>query len=227
MVEIKQFTFNLFSENTIIIRKDGGNAVVIDPGFYNDSEKAAFLEFLTENSVTPAAILLTHAHPDHIFGAAYLQREYGIPVYMHPEDVKLKEYSERFSSKLGLREPDSSFKRTDIEDGQVLAVEGFSFEVIHTPGHSPGSVCYYDREDGMIFTGDTLFAGSIGRSDLMHGDYDSLIVSIMEKLMALDSAVEVYPGHGGRTTIGYERMNNPFLEPFNESEFCQTQTNNE
>ena len=109
-------------------------------------------------------------------------------------------------------------KSTDIRDGQILRLAGIELEVISTPGHTPGGVCYLDRKDKILFSGDTLFAGTIGRSDLEGGDYDKLIVSVMEKLMGLDSDITVLPGHEGSTTIGEERTSNPFLQPFNEPE---------
>lgn len=218
MLKIKQFTFNLFSENTIVLDNWENGAVIIDPGCYSDDEKNAFLNYLDAENIRPSAIFLTHGHPDHVYGVKMLQSKYDIPVYLHKDDLQVLDYSERLISKLGLKNPDTTFSKTWISDGQKISAAGLEFEVIHTPGHSPGCVCYYDRKDGLIFTGDTLFAGAIGRSDLFGGDYDKLIVSVMDKLMMLDAEVEVHPGHGGTTTIGYERMNNPFLEPFNEPE---------
>ena len=218
MLKIKQFTFNLFSENTIVLDNGENGAVIIDPGCYSDDEKNAFLNYLDAENIRPSAIFLTHGHPDHVYGVKMLQSKYDIPVYLHKDDLQVLDYSERLISKLGLKNPDTTFSKTWISDGQKISAAGLEFEVIHTPGHSPGCVCYYGRKDGLIFTGDTLFAGAIGRSDLFGGDYDKLIVSVMDKLMMLDAEVEVHPGHGGTTTIGYERMNNPFLEPFNEPE---------
>ena len=118
---------------------------------------------------------------------------------------------------MGFPEPDTDFTRTDLAEGP-LSVAGMDFEVIATPGHSPGSVCYLEREAGILFSGDTLFAGSIGRSDLPGGEYDDLIRSILEKLLPLDPATRIFPGHGPSSTLGQERTGNPFLEPFNEPE---------
>ena len=112
--------------------------------------------------------------------------------------------------------PEIGFKTTDIHDSDTLSAAGISFNVIATPGHSPGGVCYYIQDEGVLFSGDTLFAGAIGRTDLGYGEYDDEIRSIMEKIILLDPSVKVYPGHGPATTIGDERTGNPFLEPFNE-----------
>ena len=117
-----------------------------------------------------------------------------------------------------LEHPKDSFRSTDIEDGQELELAGIKLKVIGTPGHTPGGVCYLDSEDKALFSGDTLFAGTIGRTDLEGGDYDHLIVSVMDKLMGLDGDITVYPGHAHSTTIARERTQNPFLQPFNEPE---------
>ena len=165
----------------------------------------------------PAAVLLTHGHMDHIYGVAELQRRFGIPVYMSPEDIKTMEYYDRVG-KFGIAVADRSFTITPVADGSVVEAAGFRFRVIGTPGHSPGSVCWFCEEEGVLFTGDTLFAGAIGRTDLIYGEYDDEIRSIMEKLVLLDGDIRIFPGHGGTSTIGAERVSNPFLEPFNERE---------
>ena len=122
------------------------------------------------------------------------------------------------AQKFHMEAPEIGFKTTDIHDADTLSAAGISFDVIATPGHTPGGVCYYIRDEGVLFSGDTLFAGAIGRTDLGYGEYDDEIRSIMEKIILLDPSVKVYPGHGPATTIGDERTGNPFLEPFNEPE---------
>ncbi len=202
MLNIKVFVCNSYEENTMIVNKTGSKeAIIIDPGCTPGKETDKIISYIESNELTPVAILLTHAHSDHTIGAATLQNKYNIPIYMN--------HRER---------PSFSFKSTDIKDGQILRLAGIELEVISTPGHTPGGVCYLDRKDKILFSGDTLFAGTIGRSDLEGGDYDKLIVSVMEKLMGLDSDITVLPGHYGSTTIGEERTSNPFLQPFNEPE---------
>ena len=205
-MEIKSFVVNMLQENTYVVRGAGASCVVVDPGFRDDEETAAVLEFLS--AMKPEAVLLTHAHPDHIFGVAMLQSRFGIPVYMSPEDSKLIDRLMR-----GPR-----FTITPVADGSVVEAADLRFRVISTPGHSPGSVCWLAEGEKALFTGDTLFAGAIGRTDLVFGDYDDEIRSIMEKLMKLDGDTVIYPGHGGLSTIGTEWASNPFLEPFNERE---------
>ena len=168
MLKIKQFTFNLFSENTIVLDNGENGAVIIDPGCYSDDEKNAFLNYLDAENIRPSAIFLTHGHPDHVYGVKMLQSKYDIPVYLHKDDLQVLGYSERLISKLGLKNPDTTFSKTWISDGQKISAAGLEFEVIHTPGHSPGCVCYYDRKDGLNFTGDTLFGGGSPRPRRHH-----------------------------------------------------------
>ena len=218
MPDIKRFCFNLFREHCTIIWKDRSKAVVIDPGMYSDKEVKEFSDFVSSEGLGIAAVLLTHAHADHIFSAKFVQDRYGAVVYMNPEDREGFEYCKELASTIGMKAPDCSFTTTDIADGDTIEAGGFSFQVITTPGHTPGSVCYYDAEDKIMFTGDTLMAGTIGRTDLTGGDYDKEIVSIMEKLMFLDGDIRIFPGHGETSTISDERTGNPFLQPFNEPE---------
>ena len=218
MADLKIFSFNPFGENTIILSGDDGQCVLIDPGCYDEDERNTFYGHIGRNALKPAAILLTHGHPDHIFGAADAQRRFACPVYMNPEDRKLLEYDSEICGRLGLRQPDISFETTDAVQNIPIAAAGFNFAVIETPGHTDGGVCYYEKEQKLLFTGDTLFAGTIGRTDLKYGNYDSLIVSIMDKLMGLPGDIDVLPGHGPCTTIADERTGNPMLEPFNEPE---------
>lgn len=198
--------------------KEGPSCAVIDPGFYSPDEESEFFSFIDENGLKPEAVLLTHAHFDHIFGVAKVQERFGIPVYMDPKEELSFEYNKEMTGRLGQNVPDTDFRYTEICEGMTISVAGFSFEVISTPGHAPGAVCFLDREEKLMFTGDTLFAGTIGRTDLLHSDYDQEILSIMNKLIVLDPDIHFFPGHGPGSTIGRERTHNPFLEPFNEPE---------
>ena len=213
MPNIRSFTFNYLEEKTYLVWDESLEAVLIDPGCYRPSEAPELSRFIEENKLKLKAIWLTHGHFDHICGVASFP---GVPVYMHPADKPVLAISGDMATGLRLRAPDTSFSTVDISDGDELRVGKTAFKVIATPGHTPGGVCFYDETDGVLFSGDTLFAGSIGRSDLPMGDYDSLIVSLMEKIMGLPGGVEVYPGHGPSTDIATERTHNPFLQPFNE-----------
>ena len=217
-MNIRIFQVNLFQENATVVWKDGPECVVIDPGCYTNGEFDNLADFVSSKGLRPEAILLTHGHPDHVFGVKRCQDLWHCPVYLSAEDQKVLENGCTVSVGLGLKRPDISFAYHDISDGEVIEAAGFRFKVIRTPGHTPGGSCFLEEDEKVIFTGDTLFAGTIGRTDLMYGDYDSEIVSVMEKLMVLDSDIEIRPGHGSPSNIGHERTHNPFLEPFNEPE---------
>ena len=204
MLNIRAFVFGRLSENTYVLYRGEApaGAIVVDPGCESPRELDSLLDWLSRERLTPDAVLLTHAHPDHRAGAGELQRRFGIPVYMCEAEKSV------FT--------DLDFETTPLEDGQSLTLAGITFEVIATPGHTPGGVCLYDRADGALMTGDTLFRGTIGRTDLPGGDYDKLIVSVMDKVMGRGGDVEIFPGHGPASSISEERTENPFLQPFNE-----------
>lgn len=218
MLKLYLHTYNLFEEQTYVAGGAEGRCVVVDPGFCNEAERADFFGRLEEEKLTPEAVLLTHGHLDHIGGAAELQRRYGIPVYMNEDDRKVIENPDPRLSRLWKRFPDTGFSISAVRDGDRVEAAGLTFEVIATPGHTPGGVCWLVRDEKLLFTGDTLFAGAIGRTDLSFGEYDDEIRSIMEKLMLLDGDIRIFPGHGPASTIADERTGNPFLEPFNEPE---------
>lgn len=196
----------------------GADAVIVDPG---QSASARLQRILEEHRLTPAAVLLTHGHIDHIWSAQKVADRYGCPVYIHPADrAMLTDPVKGLTTKglwgtLGRLTVGAVFAepRQLVElgtDGEVLDLGALRVTVDHTPGHTRGSVCF--RVPGQVFTGDTLFQGSVGRTDLPGGSGNSLIDSIMTKLMVLDDDTVVLPGHGPRSTIGVERRTNPFLE---------------
>lgn len=216
-MKIHKFTYNPFEENTYVAEGADRRCVIIDPGCYYPGEHETFFAFLEENALIPEAILLTHCHFDHIGGVSALCARYGIPVYASSREQVVMD-DRKLLQRLQIRLPDTSFTISDVSEGTAVEAAGFRFEAIGTPGHTPGGLSWYEKEEGVVFTGDTLFAGAIGRSDFDYSDYDSEIKAIMEKLMALPGPTQVLPGHGGKTTIARERSGNPFLEPFNEPE---------
>jgi glyoxylase-like metal-dependent hydrolase (beta-lactamase superfamily II) len=167
-----------------------------------------------EHGLAVVGILLTHGHVDHSGGSGALSRATGSAVYIHPDDDFLTLHpTQQLASMFGMSPPGSydlpeRFER--LEDGQILELAGLSFEVRHTPGHTPGHCCFFLADQETLFSGDQLFAGSIGRFDFPYGDGEALFRSMREKLMTLDDDVQVLPGHGPGTTIGRERRTNPF-----------------
>ena len=214
MIHIQHFTFNAFQERCLVAWDKDGFCAFIDPGFSNAAEKDELTAFVADKNLKPICIMLTHAHLDHVFGVAELADTYNIPIYMDEKEKYTLEVCNPFLCKnFGLPMPEAF---ETIQPGEAIAVGSLSFEVLATPGHSVGGVCFLERNEKVLFSGDTIFAGAIGRTDHPGGDYDLLMKSIFEKLMCLDGDITVIPGHGPDTSIADERMTNPFLLPFNE-----------
>jgi glyoxylase-like metal-dependent hydrolase (beta-lactamase superfamily II) len=222
MIHIEYFTFNLFLERCSVLWDNNGNCAIADPGFSSARERDELYRFIENKKLNVKAILLTHGHFDHIYGVAEAAGFYGVPVYMHAADeVIIKEANPALCSTYGLKLPDDFSTTGDtqlnpVQEGDVIEVGSLRFEVIETPGHTPGGVCYLERTEKVLLSGDTLFAGSIGRTDNQWADYDALMSGIFSKLMELEGDTTVIPGHGPETSIATERMTNPFLMPFNE-----------
>lgn len=215
MLKIKNFYVNELQECCSIAWDETNECVIIDPGFNKPAEKEEIEGFIRDNGLTPVKILLTHGHFDHVFGLKGCRDRYGIPVYMNPDDRGTLENTGYFCEMFGLESPDVSVETENLHDGDTVTFGNSALEVLATPGHTPGGVCFLSRADKVLFSGDTLFAGSIGRTDHPGGDYDRLMESIFSRLMPLDGDIEVIPGHGPHTSIADERMKNPFLQPFN------------
>lgn len=188
----------------ILICEDTKEAVVVDPG----GESEDIIKYLEEEDLKLKYILLTHAHGDHIGGVLDLKKRYNVDVMIHELDEELLNDSDKnLSSQIPMQKLEFASDR-NLRDGDILKFGNVSLEVIHTPGHTPGCSCFKSGND--IITGDTLFKASIGRTDL-YGSSDDIIDSINNKIMIYDDSVNLHPGHGAETTIGYERSNNPFL----------------
>lgn len=218
MLHTRILTFNPLGTNCILFWADGSSScTVVDPGMSSDDGERQLLEFFDDHQLVPEAILLTHGHFDHVWGVERLLSHFSLPVYMHPADRGLLSIgSSIFKGMQSIKAFEHHFPTVDLEDGQVLQLSGASWKVLHTPGHSPGAVCYWSEENSLLLSGDTLFAGSIGRTDINGGDYDMLMNSIRTQLLDLPGDTDVIPGHGQPTSIAQEGMHNPFLQPFNE-----------
>lgn len=208
----RQFPLGPLQTNAYIIENENKECIIIDPG----SEGKRLVKNLEQKELTPLAILLTHAHFDHIGAVDDVRDKWKCPVYIHINEQEwLSTPSLNGSKYFGLKE-EITVKAADhlIEEEGQLAVGPFCFEVFETPGHSPGSVSYYLKEQSIVFSGDALFARSIGRTDLPGGSHKQLIQSIHEKLLVLPEETVVAPGHGPITTISNEMNENPFLNGF-------------
>ena len=217
MLQIKIFPVNPLAANCLVLWEDAGRVcAIVDPGFYRPDEEDMVFSFLRDKGLTPDAVLLTHAHFDHCWAAAAVADRFGCPVYMSSADDPVLHGCADMLERLKLDKSIEPFDYLDLTDGQILHAGGVDWKVIATPGHTPGCVCFWCEEAGVLLSGDTLFAGSIGRTDLQGGDYDTLIKSLMDKVMALPGETDVLPGHGRPTSIAREAATNPFLIPFNE-----------
>jgi len=211
MLSIDSLVFNSFQVNTYLVRNDRGDCVVIDPAFYTPEEITAFDEYISTSGLHVIGQLNTHCHVDHVLGVKHMQTAYNCPLRAHPNESGLLNNAPLMGEVFGLTvEPLSGIDQA-IGENDIIAIGEDELRSILVPGHSPGSLSFYSQDAGFVVTGDALFQGSIGRTDLPGGDYDTLISSIRNNLLTLAPETIVYPGHGDPTTIGEEASNNPFL----------------
>lgn len=211
MLYLKTFTFNTFQENTYIVYDDKGEAFIFDPGNSNQSENTAIKNFIEEKKLNLTRLILTHAHLDHVLGNRFIFDTYGLLPEVNENDLFLLEGMMSTASMYGVPAEDSPQPKKYINEGDKIKLGDYTFDCFHTPGHSPGSICFYNAQNKFVIVGDVLFYGSIGRTDLPRGNHDDLLNSIQEKLFILPDEVKVYSGHGPSTTIGFEKENNPFF----------------
>lgn len=212
MLQLQVFVFNVASENTYILYNEKGNAWIIDPGNMNEKETELIDQFIKEKKLNIQKIVLTHAHFDHVAGLQWAYDTFKVPVVMHHEDQEILDMLPMSAGRFGLQIPPVNVDITYVNEGDQLELDGEKFKIYHVPGHSPGSVVYHNAEQKFMISGDVLFQGSIGRTDLPKGDYELLINGIKEKLLILDDETQVFSGHGSPTNIGFERKHNPFLK---------------
>jgi glyoxylase-like metal-dependent hydrolase (beta-lactamase superfamily II) len=211
MFQIQAFVFNFASENTYVLFNENKNAWLIDPGNMNEQETQAISNFITENNLKIEKILLTHTHIDHVLGLQWAFDTFKVPVTMHQEDQEVLDMLQASGARFGFQIPAVKVDTEYINEGDELDFDGEKFKIYHVPGHSPGSVVYHNETQKFMISGDVLFEGSIGRTDLYKGNYDQLIEGIKIKLFVLDEETQVFSGHGNPTTIGFEKQYNPFL----------------
>ena len=212
MLEVQTFTFNPFQENTYLILNENRECWIVDPGMYDNTETELFFVTIRERGLTPKAIINTHTHLDHIFGVAACRNRFDIPFLIHQKDLPVLKSAKGSAAMFGLQlsevpEPDGY-----LEDGKAFPLGQESLDVRFVPGHSPGSILFYYAPGGWCIGGDVLFSGSVGRTDLPGGSFDVLIESIRTQILDLPDDTVVYSGHGPATTVGRERLYNPFLQ---------------
>jgi len=210
-MNIYKLVFSPIEVNTYIVADDSGECAIIDCGCYSPEEFERLKTFLAEKNLRPVILLNTHLHLDHIFGNHFLKEEYGLLTRASQlDEYNLKSaVSHAMMFGLSLEEPPAIGHY--LEEGDKIVFGSSELETLLVPGHTSGSLAFFIRKENCIFTGDALFSGSIGRTDLPGGDYETLITSIRSKLLVLNEDVVVYPGHGTSTTIGKEKSTNSFL----------------
>lgn len=209
-MELKLFTVNPFFENTYLA-VESGNAVLFDPGFFDQSEYNQFEEELKSTGAELKAIVLTHAHVDHIIGLKKVKESYDVPVYLHEDDLFFWNNFAEQAAMFGLQAEPFGFTPENLSEQQNWDATGISFDIFFTPGHAPGHLSFYRPQEQILIAGDTLFQGSIGRTDLYKGDMNTLEESIRKKLYTLPDETVIYPGHGPETKIGVEKKTNAFV----------------
>lgn len=211
MIKVQKFVFNPFQENSFLLYDDSDEAIFVDMGSYTVEEKREVICFIENNRLNPVMIVNTHCHVDHLLGNSFFKNKFRSPVAAHKADEFMLENAVEHGSMFGFEVEEPPGIDKYLREGEKLLFGNSSLDILHVPGHSPGSVALYSIEDNFVIAGDALFRGGIGRTDLPGGDYQTLIDSIRQKLFVLPPETLVYCGHGPETTIGEEISTNPFF----------------
>lgn len=211
MFAVKGFTFSPVQENTWLLYNEKGHAIMIDPGCYFDKEKYVLQAFITENKLLLQKLLNTHCHLDHVFGNKWIHETYGLLLTIHEKEKQVLDFAPASGLMWNLPFDNYNAAINYLKEGDEILLDDDKLKVLFVPGHSPGHVCFYCKAQGFVIGGDVLFRQSIGRTDLPGGDHATLISSIKNQLFVLPNETIVYSGHGVPTTIGYEKLNNPYL----------------
>lgn len=210
MIQVRLFTFNAFSENTYVLYDETGEAVIIDPGCCEKEEEEELKSFILSESLTVKLLLNTHCHIDHVLGNDFVKRQYKVPFLIHPMEVEVLRSVKAYAPNYGFQQYHEVLPDGMLQEGQHIIFGKSTLDVLFLPGHSPGHVGFYQPAQKFLISGDVLFYRSIGRTDLPGGSTNTLLASIQKKLFALPDDVIVYSGHGPKTTLGEEKIENPF-----------------
>ncbi|WP_423779164.1 MBL fold metallo-hydrolase, partial [Algoriphagus aquimarinus] len=211
MLYIKSFTFNPFQENTYLLYDENGNGTLIDPGCFDLAERKELLDFVTEKNIRVTQLLNTHCHIDHVLGNAWAKKTFGVELLIHKEEEAVLKAVEVYAPNYGFVGYESSEADGFLKEGDEIKVGDEVLKIIFVPGHAPGHVVFHHEATHQCIAGDTLFRGSIGRTDLPGGDHELLLSKIKSQLFTLPEETVIYPGHGPETTIAFEKTHNPFV----------------
>lgn len=212
MLQVHSFTFNTLAEHTYVIYDETKACAIIDPGCYEPYEQEALRQFISQQGLQVTHLINTHAHIDHVLGNRYVIDTYGVQLALHPADVPLLQAAITYAPLYGFPAYEPAEATIFLAPGEPLQVGNTQLVLLHVPGHSPGHMALYSPEDRLCLSGDVLFQGGIGRTDLPGGDQATLLQSIHQQLLILGDDVVIYPGHGPTTTIGEEKSHNLFLQ---------------
>jgi hydroxyacylglutathione hydrolase len=212
MLTVKSFTFNPVEENTYVLYNEKKQCCIIDPGCYFENEKAELKSFIEKTDLEPVLLLNTHCHLDHVFGNKFVAETWELELHIHEKEKKMLELAPASGQMWQLPFDNYEGELIFLKEGEKVKWGADELDIFFTPGHSPGSICFYDEREEFVIAGDVLFNGSIGRTDLPGGDFDTLMNSIQTQIFTLPDSTKVYPGHGPMTTVGFEKMNNPFVK---------------
>jgi glyoxylase-like metal-dependent hydrolase (beta-lactamase superfamily II) len=212
-MRIAQFTFNAFSENTYVLADNTGEAIIIDPGMTDAQEDAILFEYMSDEKLTPRLILNTHCHLDHILGNTSTSERYSIPMWCHANEIAVIERASATSLMFGIPYRPSVLPSKTLTEGDEITIGTITLKTLFVPGHAPGHLAFVSWEESVVFSGDVLFQGSVGRVDLPGCNAQDLVASIQQKMYQLPDDFVVYSGHGPSTTIGAEKQNNFFVRP--------------
>jgi len=214
MLSVKSFTFSPVQENTYVLYNEAGQCCIIDPGCYFPKEKQELKSFIVQNSLQPTLLLNTHCHLDHVFGNKFVAETWNLKLHIHPLEKPVFDFAPQSGKMWQLPFDNYEGEFVYLKEGNFIKIGDDVMEIRFTPGHSPGSVIFYYEPGGFVIGGDVLFNGSVGRTDLPGGDFKVLFNSIQTQLFTLPDDTKVYSGHGPVTTVGFEKMNNPFVKVY-------------
>lgn len=210
MLQVEKFVFNPFMENTYVLFDSTSECIIVDPGCIEKEEEEQLATFIESRKLVVKKLINTHCHIDHVLGNAFVKHRYNVDLFIHPIEEPMLKAVKSYASNYGFFQYQESVPDHFINEGDVVEFGSQKLEVLFVPGHSPGHIALYDRQDKLLIAGDVLFENSIGRTNLPGGDFNTLISSIHQKLFTLPDDVKVYCGHGPETSIGFEKRTNPF-----------------
>lgn len=212
MLTVKSFEFSPVQENTYVLFNEEKLCCIIDPGCYFNHEKKELKDFINQYDLQTNLLLNTHCHLDHVFGNKFVFETFNTILHIHEKEKQVLDYAPLFGKNWNLPFENYNAQIAYLKEGDTVFLGKDRLKVLFAPGHSPGHICFYNETQGFVIGGDVLFRLGIGRTDLPGGNHATLLASIRRELLTLPDETIVYPGHGEQTTVGYERLNNPFLQ---------------